>query len=51
MNLREDDFVFCSVSCSIFITFSLSDLTSIIAIFLEDGNALGPKMNEQISEL
>jgi len=51
MHLRLDEIFFCSVSCNIFIAVSLSDLTSIIAIFLEDGRALCPKMNEQIFEL
>jgi hypothetical protein len=47
----EKKFCFCSVKCNIFIVVSLRDLTAIIAIFLKEGKAQRPKMNEEISEL
>jgi hypothetical protein len=51
MHFWADEIFFCSVRCNIFTAVSLRELTAITAIFLEEGKALRPKMNEQISEL
>jgi hypothetical protein len=51
MHFRAGEIFFCPVRCNIFTDVSLRDLTAIIAIFLEDGKTLRPKMNEQIFEL